>query len=139
MISANCLKNPQFTSAVEYALSKEVKIILLHDHQSCLFPSEAEQPHQLMLAGVFKDKAVTFMEQYSHWQEIQKLSQKLRLFGIERNIPPGATSAESFCKLQGLNLGAYGPDLAKVERCRSPSQVNSSPMNPWQVKTSLVG
>jgi len=64
VLSKDALKNPIFVFALTCALHYKVKIMLLHDQQSCPFPAERELNDTLIKGGLFKDKAVTFMKPY---------------------------------------------------------------------------
>jgi len=52
--------------AMNAAVHYKTKTVLVHDQATCFFPGENEQPQNLKDAGVFHDKAITFMGQYAH-------------------------------------------------------------------------
>ncbi len=64
ILSKDVLKVESAVFASEVAIFYSIRIILIHYQTSCFFPGLAEQPKSLSSAGVFHDKAVTYIQQY---------------------------------------------------------------------------
>src|SRR5690349_5258178 len=66
ILTEECLHNRGLLFTCQAALQYSCRIILVHDQESCTFPSVQEQPDFLQKASVFHDKAVTFMADFVH-------------------------------------------------------------------------
>jgi hypothetical protein len=72
LLSENTLKSKDFTQAILKAISKNVKVILVHDESSCKFPAYSEMPQELLNAHVFDNIAVSLQPQLGKeaWESI---------------------------------------------------------------------
>jgi len=76
ILSKESLAIPSMVHYVEVAITNNVHVVLVHHQASCPFPGPAEQPPSLVQGGIFNDKAITFMEQFSDTCA-EQLSRKL--------------------------------------------------------------
>jgi hypothetical protein len=76
LLSENTLNNKEFTQAIITAVSKNVKVILVHDESSCKFPAFSEMPEELLNAHVFDNIAVSLQPQLGKeaWESIVQRS-----------------------------------------------------------------
>jgi kelch-like protein 20 len=72
LISKDTLKNIEFTEVILTAVSKNVKVILVHDESSCKFPAYSEMPEKLLNVHVFDNIAVSLQPQLGKeaWESI---------------------------------------------------------------------
>jgi hypothetical protein len=84
LLSENTLKNKEFTQAILTAVSKNVKVILVHDESSCKFPSFSEMPEELLNAHVFDNIAVSLQSHFGKepWDSIIQ-----RTIGVAPPVP----------------------------------------------------
>lgn len=54
LLTKHALFHATLTFAIEAAIKYSVPVILVHDQQSCLFPSPAEQPESLQVYKITK-------------------------------------------------------------------------------------
>src|SRR4051794_27331365 len=77
MITKDSLKNGFLLFSCDVALTYHIRIILIHVQESCLFPSELEQPQFLREQDIFSHKSLTFLEQFAS-TTIEALIKKLK-------------------------------------------------------------
>jgi hypothetical protein len=72
LLSKNTLESKEFTQAILVAITKNVKVILVHDESTCKFPSYSEMPQELLNAHVFDNIAVSLQPHYGKetWESI---------------------------------------------------------------------
>jgi hypothetical protein len=67
LLSENTLQDQKFTQVILTAVSKKIKIILVHDESSCNFPTYSQIPQELEKAQVFDNIAVPFQSQLGNY------------------------------------------------------------------------
>jgi hypothetical protein len=74
ILSENSLQFKDYQEAILKAKSKNMKVILIHDEDSCKFPAYSEMPKTLVDAHVFDDIAISLLSQYEKeiWKNVLK-------------------------------------------------------------------
>jgi hypothetical protein len=72
ILSENSLQFKDYQEAILKAKSKNMKVILIHDEDSCKFPAYSEMPKTLVDAHVFDDIAISLLSQYEKetWKNV---------------------------------------------------------------------
>jgi hypothetical protein len=113
LISKDTLTNKEFTEVILTAVSKNVKVILVHDESSCKFPAYSEMPQELLNAHVFDNIAVSLQPQLGKeaWESIIQ-----RAIGAAPPVPKSIDVFLSHRQITGQGIAmALRFELARLD------------------------